>query len=81
MIGWIGAVLFSLCGLPQALKTHKDGHANGLDAYFLLLWTGGEIFTLIAVFNEAPILYLLFNYLTNLIFLVIMWKYKIWPRR
>lgn len=79
-IGWVGSILFSICGLPQALKTWKDGHADGLDLSFLLLWTGGEVFTLIAVFAQAPKVYLIFNYCANLVFLIVMWKYKLWPR-
>ena len=81
IIGWIGAILFSVCGLPQAIKTWRDGHADGLDTSFLLLWTGGEIFTLIAVLSQAPKIYLIFNYFSNLLFLIIMWRYKLYPKR
>lgn len=80
-LGWIGAICFALCGSPQALKSYKDGHSNGLDCKFLLMWTVGEVFTLIAVVKDAPLKYLIYNYAANLIFLVIMWKYKIWPRK
>jgi len=81
MLGWIGSILFAVCGLPQAIKAIKDGHANGLSHGFLLLWTGGEIFTLLAIFIENPITYLMFNYVTNLMFLIIMWYYKLRPRK
>ena len=81
IIGWIGSILFAFCGLPQAHKTWKDGHANGLDIYFLLLWTGGEIGTITAVAMDHGGAYLLFNYLVNLIWLGIMWRYKLYPRR
>lgn len=81
MIGWLGSVMFAICGLPQALKARREGHAEGLDLGFLLLWTGGELCTLYAVLGlSTPILYLIFNYLANLVFLAIVWRYKIWPR-
>lgn len=81
MIGWIGSLSFGLCGLPQAVKTYRDGHAKGLDTGFLVLWTTGEVFTFAAVIMDAPVPYLLANYILNAIFLVVMWRYKLWPRR
>ena len=81
MIGWIGAVAFGICGLPQAVKTYRDGNADGLDITFLILWTVGELCTLYAVIVDSPRPYLIANYLANLIFLLIMWRYKIWPRK
>ena len=80
MIGWIGAIAFGACGMPQAIKTYRDGNAEGLDFIFLALWTVGEICTLYAVLLDAPRPYLIANYLANLVFLGIMWRYKIWPR-
>lgn len=81
LLGWLGAVFLAFCGMPQAIKSVKDGHAYGLDRKFLLLWTGGEIFTLIAVLGDIPVKYLIFNYGMNLIFLLVIWFYKIFPRR
>lgn len=79
-IGWIGAIAFGVCGLPQAWKSYKDGHADGISNGFLALWTIGEVFTTIAVVVEAPKPYLLANYALNAVFLAVMWKYKIWRR-
>jgi uncharacterized protein with PQ loop repeat len=81
MLGWLGSIMLAFCGLPQAIKTLKDGHSKGLDAFFLLLWTFGEIFTLIAICNTAPnLLYLLFNYGLNIVFLSVIWYYRFFPR-
>jgi uncharacterized protein with PQ loop repeat len=80
IIGWTGSILFSVCGAPQAIKTWKDGHAKGLDLYFLLLWTGGEVFTLTAVLLENASAYLVCNYLINLVWLLVMWRYKLYPK-
>jgi uncharacterized protein with PQ loop repeat len=81
MIGWIGAVAFGLCGLPQSIKAYRDGHAEGLDWGFLGLWTLGEICTLVAVLKDAPEPYLIANYVANMGFLAIMWRYKLKPRK
>lgn len=79
-IGWLGAILFAICGLPQAIQCAKDGHSRGLNWFFLLCWLFGELFTILYIWpkNDIP---LLFNYFLNLVFLVIMIRYKIWERK
>lgn len=78
-IGWIGSILFAICGLPQAISCIKTGHARGLDWGFLLAWTLGEIFTLIYIWPKSdwP---LIFNYSLNLMFLCVILRYKIFER-
>lgn len=78
-VGWLGAVLFAICGLPQAIQCAKDGHARGLNWFFLLAWLGGEVLTIAYVLPKMDIP-LLANYFVNLIFLLIMLRYKIWER-
>lgn len=80
IIGWIGSVLFAACGLPQAVACWQAGHARGLAWGFLLMWFVGEILTLVYVLPKLdwP---LIFNYVVNLVFLVIMLRYKLWPRK
>jgi uncharacterized protein with PQ loop repeat len=81
LIGWIGAIAFGLCGFPQALMAHKEGHAEGLSMACLALWTIGEICTIYAVSVDAPRPYLVSNYLANLLFLGVIWRYKLLPRK
>lgn len=78
-IGWIGSILFAICALPQAIQCAKDGHARGLNWFFLLAWTGGEILTLVYIWpkQDWP---LIANYAMNFVFLLIMLRYKIWER-
>jgi uncharacterized protein with PQ loop repeat len=81
MIGWIGSLMLAFCGLPQAIKSIRDKHSSGLDYTFLTLWTLGEILTLIAISKDASnLVYLMFNYGSNLLFLSVIWFYKIFPR-
>ena len=79
LVGWIGAALFAICGLPQALQSLKDGHSKGLNWFFLLAWFGGELLTIVYVFPKMD-LPLLANYFVNMVFLVIMLYYKLFPR-
>lgn len=79
LLGWIGAILFAICGLPQALQSYRDKHSRGLNWAFLLAWFFGEIFTLIYVYPKSDIP-LLVNYSVNLVFLIVILWYKIFPR-
>lgn len=36
-IGWIGSILFALCGLPQAIHSMRHGHSDGLTWGFLVV--------------------------------------------
>lgn len=79
LIGWMGAVLFAICGLPQAVQCAREGHARGLNWFFLLAWFFGEVFTIIYVWPKADYP-LLFNYFLNLVFLTVILRYKVWER-
>ena len=79
IIGWIGSAMFAMCGLPQAVQSSREGHSDGLSWLFLLMWFFGEIFTMIYVWPKMDYP-LLANYLTNMVFLVIILFYKISPR-
>jgi len=78
-VGWIGSILFAICGMPQAIQCARDGHSNGLNWLFILCWLFGEIFTIIYVWPTGDVI-LLSNYFVNLVFLGIMLRYKIYPR-
>ena len=80
-IGFLGVLFFAACAVPQAILSYKQGHSEGLSVTFLLLWTFGEIFTLIYVFFKLQDLLLMINYGGNLILLSIIWRYKLFPRK
>lgn len=77
---WIGSILLAICGLPQAIKSYKEGHAYDVSWIFLLLWLGGEIALLIDRFPKHDWA-LVLNYIANIAFISIILKYKIKPRR
>jgi uncharacterized protein with PQ loop repeat len=78
--GWVGSVLFAICGLPQALHSFKVKNSHGLTWGFLGLWLGGEIFTLIYIMPKNDVAPLLLNYGLNLVFLSVICWYKIFPK-
>lgn len=80
ILGWAGAILFAICALPQAIECARNGHARGLNWFFLLAWFFGEVFTIIYVWPKADYP-LLFNYFLNLVFLAVILRYKIWERK
>lgn len=79
-LGWLGAVCFAICGLPQAIQSYKQKHSDGISSSFLLLWGTGEILTLIYIFpkKEWPII---FNLVFNLLFIGVIVRFKLWPNR
>jgi len=80
LFGWLGGIAFAVCGIPQSYKSYIDGNSNGLAFSFILLWLLGELFTIIYILPTGS-LPLYFNYGGNLIFVLIILKYKIWPRK
>ena len=79
-LGWIGSILLAFCGLPQAIESYKQKCSHGLTWGFILMWFSGELLTLAYVIPKLD-LPLLFNYVTNIIFLSIIIYYKINPKK
>ncbi len=76
---YLGAIFLALCALPLAYKSLKDGHSKGVDGWFLILWTLGEVLTLSYVLYHWDIP-LILNYGVNLVFIGIVVYYKLKPR-
>ncbi len=43
MLGWVGAIFFAFCAVPQVIRTLKDGHAENLSSLFLWMWFSGAL--------------------------------------
>lgn len=80
IFGWIGAVLLAFCGLPQAIESFKKGSSYGVTWGLISMWLLGEVFTLFYVYPKSD-LPLLFNYFVNILFILIIGYYKIFPRK
>lgn len=82
LLGGFSAFCFMVCAFPQAYKSYKDGITIGISDSFLVLWFLGELgfigYTLSKFGVDWP---LLLNYLGNLIALLIIMRYRYFPRR
>ena len=79
-IGWSSSVLFAICAIPQAYHCWKSGKAEGMSLFFLWTWLIGEILGTIYVIYLGN-LPLIFNYLANLLALMVIVRYKHFPRK
>ena len=77
--GVLGSILLATCAAPLAYRAYHDGHSDGVDTLFLLIWTLGEIFTLSYVIYTLD-LPLILNYGLNLMFIGVVVYFKIKPR-
>lgn len=79
LLGWVGSVLLAFCGLPQAVHSWRTGRSDGVTWGLLVMWGLGEVLTLAYVLPkmEMP---LVFNYTANIFFLVVIARYKVFPR-
>jgi uncharacterized protein with PQ loop repeat len=78
--GYLSSIFFAVCGLPQTIECFKNGHSRGLNIWFLISWTLGEIFLVFyaCVLNFAIPLFI--NAGMNLICLAVMLWYYWFPR-
>lgn len=74
-IGWASAILFAVCGVPQAYQCYRTKSANGLNWYFLGTWAAGEALG-IAYAIHLQATPLLANYILNAMSLAVMIYYK-----
>ncbi len=81
VIGWVGSILFALCAVPQAWQSWKNKHSDGLTWPFLLMWFFGEILTIIYVSQKNDVIPLLTNYYLNIVLLVIIIWYRLFPQK
>lgn len=79
-LGWIGALAFAFCALPQAIQCWKQGHAYGVNPTFLTLWIIGEITTLAYVIGDMGFKWpLIVNYVMNLTFIGVIGYFYLFP--
>lgn len=81
IFGWIGALCVGVCGIPQVIQCIRQGHAEGLSLWFLILWLIGEVGLMAASLLEFGwVGWLMVNYLLNLTCLTVIFRYRFWPK-
>ena len=82
LIGLIGATAFALSGVPQAIKSWKEGHSRGVAHGTVLLWMSGELAMFVYAFAKYPSDFVLLgNYLANLLVVGVIAWFKYRPTR
>jgi len=79
-LAWTGAAALSVCGVPQAIQSIQQGHSQGVNGWFLVIWTIGELCTLAYICLEPSVRSskpLMTNYLLNALIVGVIGYYKI----
>lgn len=80
LFNWIGSALLLICSVPQAYKSVKNGHSQGLSRLMLWLWMLGMAFCLV-FFVYAQIWATILNYSFNLMVAGTITWYSYFPRK
>lgn len=86
-IGWIGNILFAICGVPQVIKTYRSKSAKDLSALFLWFWLMGELLTFVYIVvgdwqNGISHFPLYFNYMVNIFMACyLIWAKYVYPKK
>lgn len=75
--GFLSAICFSGCAIPQAIKCIREKNADGMSTAMLILWLVGELSAIIySVLVLGAPFWLLFNYTLSTIGLLPIAYYK-----
>lgn len=82
LMGYIGLACLMMASVPQAYKTIKQGHSQGMTTFYLIALIVGFIVLIayVCLLPKTPIP-ILINYIINLISYSIMTYYKFFPRK
>lgn len=79
LLAWTGSILLSICAAPSAYFSVKEGICRD-NGYMLWIWFLGEICLFFYILPKRDYA-LMLNYGCNILFLVVMLRYKHFPRR
>lgn len=79
MIATIGSLLLAFCGVPEVYKCYKEKKCS-IGWAMLLMWLVGELLLIIFALQTKQYS-LLINYLANVGLIVVLLRYKIWPKQ
>lgn len=81
LIGYLAGFLFAFCGLPQAIKSYKEGHSEGISHLMIWMWLVGELLMqYYVILKHGWDMPLLLNYWINTVFVLVIVKYKYFRR-
>jgi uncharacterized protein with PQ loop repeat len=79
-VGYIGGLLLALSGLPQALKSLREGRTGDISTALLWMWVVGEGFMFVYTAVKAPTVPLLLNFGANFVLVGLITWYYYFPR-
>jgi len=82
MIGWIGALAYSVCAAPQAVQCWRQGHGEGLSVGMLWVWLIGGVSMLVAIPLQCGwVPWLIASYFFNTTALLVIMRYRFFSRK
>lgn len=76
IIGVLSTICFGICAVPQAWQAYRTKRADDINSTFLILWTIGEIGAIIYQYHLNGFIIFHYQYILNLICIVIIGWYK-----
>lgn len=77
--GWLGSACFAVSAVPQAFKSYKDKHSDGMSWGMIILCLLGETCS-VAYTIPLKLLPLTLNYACNFVFCSVILYYKVFPK-
>jgi len=80
LLGYLAMFCLMTASIPQVLKSIREGHSKGIAGGYVILLLFG--FSLMATYLllTKPIIPVLINYIANLIMMLVIGYYKLFPR-
>lgn len=69
-----------IAAVPQVIKTFKEGHSRGIAGGYIILLLIGFSSMMIYLLLTKPIIPVIINYLFNIVMMLILGYYKLFPR-
>jgi uncharacterized protein with PQ loop repeat len=80
ILGYFAMMCLICAAIPQAIKSIRDGHSNGIAGGFVVLLLTGFISMLSFLALSKPIWPVMVNYAFNIVMISVIGYYKLFPR-
>lgn len=81
LLGYVGLGFIMMASVPQAIKTVKQGHSDGLSATYIMSLITGFSLLIVYLCLSKLLIPIFINYTVNLISYSIIAYYKFFPRK
>ena len=81
IIGYLAMACLMTATIPQAIKSIRDGHSRGMAGGYLILLLCGFSLMSFYLLMTKPIIPVLLNYFANIVMMLVVAYYKLFPRK